>query len=183
MTTDDMKNAWRDTARGLDNAAASPTDMSRITNRRSMTALDRLANRYLRFSLIAVIAAPLSFIFLNRTVFPFAHGEWLAIAFAAFFLLASAIDAWLFQRIGRIDCRTMSVNEVITRAMDVRRSHLRAMMALIPMAACLIGFYAWLVGGDIEILLGMAAGAAVGLTLGLRVFRRFMADYRDLADA
>lgn len=182
MNDNELKSAWRETAQGFGNGANAPQNITDLCTGKHSTTLDRLRNRYLRFALASMICCPLSLMFLNRELFPYEHAPVVTIAFILYMLTASVMDCWLFQGIGSIDCLHMSVSEVYAKAMYYRRKHLQFMMVLIPMAAIVVSLIVWFVGVEPSIVFSMICGAAVGLLIGLRQFRAFMRDYRNLSE-
>ena len=90
------------------------------------------------------------------------------------------MDYWLWNKIRHIDPVAMTISTVAELALLYRKRHLQFMAILIPLAIGLIGLLAYAVSDDTAFLSGMSCGAAIGLMIGLIVFRRFMNDYRDI---
>lgn len=181
MNTEDMKTAWRDTAHSLKSGTSPERIVNDFRNKNPRTSLDRLRERYRRFAIAGMTACPTSCIFLNSRLFPDGDNLLLTVVFATYFLIASAMDWWLYLGIGRIDPLTMSVSEVITRAIYYRKKHLQFIIVLIPLAVIILGFLAYSCGGDIYFLTGMLLGGLAGLAIGLRALREFMRDYKNIA--
>lgn len=161
-----LRDCWRDTR------INTPGDF----DSRRRTALERLARRYLRFSLFALLIAG----YMPMTLARYVDSTPLIISFAAYLLICSAIDYYLYRHVQAIDVAEMPVGEVLERAMYCRKRHLQFVAALLPCAFTLLGWMAWCVSGNVYMLAGMATGAVLGLIVGTTVLRRFLADYRDL---
>ncbi|MDE6290654.1 MAG: hypothetical protein K2M16_03895, partial [Muribaculaceae bacterium] len=77
-----------------------------IINGKRRTALDNLAERYRRFSNLALILILMSFTWIfNPNMFPDNHSLGIAVgvAFAVYALIASIMDRWLYQGIRSIN--------------------------------------------------------------------------------
>lgn len=153
-----------------------------IVSGRQKTALQNLAARYRRFSVIGgiVILIGVSYCF-NDNIFP---GDPLfriifGAAFALFGMVASLIDQWLYLGIRSIDVNTMSVKQVIDKALLYRKRHLQTVAVLFPSALALISFMVWKMH-NLFFLSGAVAGFIVGLAIGLRQLLNFLADYRAI---
>lgn len=154
-----------------------------IINGKCRTALQRLAQRYKRFSNMALcfilMCIPLGF----QRILPDCTAKWFIVAlYGVLMLVSSTMDRWLYIGISSIDVATMTVSEVIRLATFYRKRHLQFIMILLPMALLFLGGMFWLVSDDKDTfyLGGMITGAVVGLVIGLREFRKFMDDYRDI---
>lgn len=175
----ELKKKWQETriGRGDDNK------LEEIISGKRRTALQNLALRYKRFSifsLIMIISCP---VLLGLSdILPDTTAKWIVLALmGVYFLTVSIMDNWLYEGVKSIDCVTMPVTEVISKAAYYRAWHLKFVMILIPVALLILGGLAWVATSDRYFLMGMAAGALVGIALGTRQFRKFMADYRDIA--
>lgn len=182
---DNLQNDWQN---AVINRHGDP-DLDIIVNRRRTTALQSLAKRYRIFSAISAIAIIfIPFVFMRiptDTAASWATGIFTGI----YFLTASVMDSWLASGVSSIDCSTMSVSEVIRRAMLYRKRHLQFMMVLIPMAVILIGGLIYITLNDLSVidgadrryfLFGIVCGALAGVAIGIGQFMQFMRSYRDL---
>lgn len=175
---EDLKNCWS-------GARFSHSSNEHPDNRRK-TALATLATHYKRFSTITLILALCMPIWLWGAL-QYENGVniWIKLGGVAFGMLycltASFMDRWLYNGVSNIDVATMPVAEVFRLTFYYRKKHFQFMGILIPMAVIFIGALAWLLSGDIWSIYGMIAGGLVGLTLGIREFKRFMEEYRDIA--
>lgn len=177
-----MKIAWRDTNRNFDSRISQEEIMNEFRQRNPRTSLDRLRTRYKRFVAVALVAAfPCSMVFLKSDLVSGEGRIWLAIAFAAYFILCASMDFWLYLGIGKIDPLTMSVSEVIGRAMFYRKRHLQFIAVLIPVAIALISFMAYQIGCDVYLISGMAIGGCIGLAIGSMQLIEFMRDYKSIS--
>lgn len=174
--TDRLKQTWQDTRfRQPDR-----NHIDEILEGKRSTALQNLARRYRRFSLICGACIITSLSFLNIRFIPEADRLLLSGAFALYFFIASMMDLWLSNGITKIDCLRMSVSDVARKAFFYRKRHFIFMAILIPMAIMLFTLTARTLTDDMLILACMGIGALTGLALGIREFCQFMADYRDI---
>lgn len=165
-----LHDCWRDTR-------INTPDNQSFDHRRH-TALERLALRYRRISLLALLMAGYIPLTLGRYVEDTTSRIILMAAFAAYMLVCSAMDYYLYRSVRVIDVATMAVGEVLARATHCRKRHLQFVCVLLPCAFALLGYMAWCVSGHVWMLWGMAAGALFGAILGTSILRRFLADYR-----
>lgn len=175
---DNLKKQWQETK--FDNRADY---IQSIIDGRRRTALQNLASRYKRFSIIATVMIVLCPVMLGLSdILPDSTPKWIVLAFMSiYFLTCSIMDNWLHEGIKSIDCITMTVAEVTRKAAYYRSRHLKFMLILIPMAVLILGGLAYVATSDRYFILGMTTGALIALALGSRQFLRFMADYRDLS--
>lgn len=166
-----LKDCWRDTR-----ISAPET----YFDDRRRTALERLATRYRWFAVMTLVLA----LYCPLTICHYIEDHSLSFAVAIFFalylLMCSAMDWYLYSGIRAIDVAAMPVDEVLTRAMHCRKRHLQFMCILVPCAAALLGAIFYAMGTNPYVLWGMITGAIVGLLIGARQLRRFLADYRSL---
>lgn len=178
---EEIKKNWRDARFRAD----TPEYMQAAIDSRRMTALQRLAARYNRFSNLALICILWCPFFALSHIIDVSDQRLriaLAIYAGVYFLTCSAMDRWLCHGIRRIDCATMPVSEVLRLSLFYRKRHLQFMIILIPMAVVFVGGMAWLGGADEPYFIaGIITGALFGLALGIRQFLLFMSDYRDIA--
>lgn len=176
---DNIKQEWRD----LRFHSVNPNQCENILSGHRRTALQRLADRYLRFSNMALIFTPIMPFSVYYVLFrdsPASGGiAW--VIFAIFYFgLCAAMDRWLYYGIRGIDCTTMTVSGVAHKAMFYRKRHLQFVLVLIPLAILLIGGFLYLTDTDPNVLTGVIVGSIVGLTIGLYNLLQFMTDYRTL---
>lgn len=168
---DDLKKQWNDTRfRGPD-----PESIDNALLGRKKTALQNLERRYRQFSVMSLVA--ISFCILFARLMPEDNRLLFMILMAVYFFTASMMDLWLSNGISKIDCSTMRVSEVAKKVMLYRKRHFQFMAILIPAALGLIIFMMW---GNREIIGGAVVGALLGAGLGIRAFREFMKDYREV---
>ncbi len=176
---DEMKKNWQNTNISIPGSSDS-YDM--IINGKRKTALDSLARRYRWFSNMALfflVMVPLNL--LNLHIFPDMKGRMtVVIWFCTFFIISSVMDRWLYNGIKRIDVLTMSVSEVVEKALYYRKWHIRFIFILLPMALGCLALVAYQID-DPYVRLGMLAGFLVGVGMGIRQLLDFLADYRSIA--
>lgn len=172
-----MKDKWNviDFKSGIDDRI-----IRNIIAGRRVTALDRLEKRYRRMGVLCLIFAvliPLEMLFVFDV-----EERWLLFwTFAAFFLVAASMDFWLSNGIATINVYDMSVSEIVNKAMGYRKRHLQFELVLIPMAAILIAeLGSFLAKGNAGIWIAIAVGGLVGLSIALRLFFKFMRDYKRI---
>lgn len=179
MTPNQLTSAWQ--------AAGEKSDKdSRLGqfDPRRRTALERLADRYRRFYTIALIMIPTSFmIFSNSHLLPELRNRVLiGVVFSIYFLTSFLMDRYLYHGVREIDCYSMTVNEVASRALKLRRFHLRCMAILLPVALAMVGLALYMFSFDFYFILGVGAGAFVGGLIGFFQYKEFMKEYRTLID-
>lgn len=153
-----------------------------VTDGKRLTALQSLARRYKRFSIIALAVIPCSLGMLNLRFMTERTRLILVIGYAVFMFISSVMDSWLSRGISSIDCSRMSVSEVARKAMFYRKRHLQFMMILLPIAFALVGYIIFNSIANVYLCVGLIVGVLFGGAVGLRGFFDFMADYRTLTD-
>ncbi|MDE7414678.1 MAG: hypothetical protein K2N05_12935 [Muribaculaceae bacterium] len=182
MTPEEIKQTWREAAQRI----SQPTldEYERMYRNKKETALESLAKRYHRFSMLGFAMVLCSFGWMGCHL-PFETEESKYIVSGVmmiYFGLCAIIDRWLYKGVCSIDCYTMTVSEVIAKAMYYRKKHLQSMVFLIPCAIAVVGLMAYSFKSEKYILYGMAAGAIVGLVIGSFQFREFMDEYRKIKE-
>lgn len=176
---DKMKRAWHSVGNSIERGNAhSPTELSRKT-----TALDRLRNRYQRFSIASALLIFGSFMIFSRG--ELSDSPWnlyLGIAYAVYFATAAVMDFVLWKGVGTINPVEMSVTEVASLSLHYRKRHLQCVAVLLPFAIAILAFTAYAFIGNTYFLYGIFAGTALGAVIGSLQFRRFMSDYRKLSE-
>lgn len=182
MTQEEIKKTWREGATRL--YRPTPDDYEGMYRDRKETALETLARKYKRFSMVGLAMVFCSFGWMGAHL-PF-HSEEMKFTvsgvMAVYFAICSLIDHWLYKGVSSIDCYRMSVQEVIEKAMYYRKKHLQSMMLLLPMALCVVGLMGYGLSGDRYLLYGMAAGGLAGILIGTIQFREFMSEYRKIKE-
>lgn len=176
---DDLKKNWQNANVSL-NQNSNAYDS--IINGKRRTALENLAERYRRFSNIALMLILLSFTWIfNPNMFPENHRLSIAVgvSFAIYALIGSIMDRWLYQGIRSIDVVTMPVSEVIRKALFYRKRHLQFIAILLPIVLAIIGGMAWSMD-NLYFRLGILVGFIAGTAIGLRQLMAFLADYRTI---
>lgn len=182
MTPDEIKQTWKQAAQRI----SQPTidEYERMYRNNKETALESLANKYKRFSIIGFAMVFCSVGWMASGL-PFESPEWKFIVSAVmmvYFGCCACIDRWLYKGVSSIDCYTMTVSEVIDKAMYYRKKHLQSMIFLIPFALLVVGLMAYSFKADVYILYGMGAGFLVGIIIGTFQFKEFMSEYRKIKE-
>lgn len=172
---ENLKQCWGDVSFHVDNGNMN----------RRLSALQSLALRYKRFSVLGMVFALITPITLFEMLYKQEYCDIgmtiVVIAFAEiYFLLASCMDKWLYNGISGIDLSRMSVSDVCRCAYYYRKKHFQFMAVLIPMAMILVGTLVWILSDDIYFILGVVAGGIVGLVSGIFQFRAFMVEYKEI---
>ena len=182
MNIEEMKKAWEQTDMRLSSLEAETSRLAQSASRRRHTVFDNLRNRYRRFSIVASTMVCVMVLYAVAELWPGPYSVWISLAMSIYFIVVSVMDYSIYRRLSEIDIDTMSVSEVTRTVISCRRRHLQFMAVLIPSCILLLGILVWQAFDDEYMLLGMCAGAIVGVIIGIRSYRRFMADYRFLID-
>ena len=176
---DNLRKDWQDADVAIRRESES---YQNIINGKRKTALQNLADRYKRFSIMGIILIMLSLSYcFNPNIFP-GDSRWriiISVAFALYALTASVMDRWLYNGIRSIDVGTMPVAEVIGKALFYRKRHLQFIAVLLPFVLAIIGAYAWK-GDNIYFRLGILVGFIVGTAVGIFQLMNFLSDYRAI---
>ena len=176
---DNLKKDWQDTNVAIQTEAKS---YDKIINGKRRTALENLAERYRRFSNLALILILLSFSWIfNPDMFPGNQGLRIAVgvSFAVYALIASIMDRWLYKGIQSIDIVVMPVSEVVRKALFYRKRHLQFIVILLPVVLSIIAVMAWSMD-NLYFRLGIVVGFIAGVAIGVRQLLAFLADYLDI---
>ena len=179
MTIEEMRRAWTETADRLERLEGNFTarrEEAMAGKRR--TALDSLASRYKRFSLISLLFVFISPLYLVNHVFDDRYGILIPIFMAAYFGIASCMDWWLYKKVSSIDISLMPSEEVVSTVALCRRRHFQFMVILIPL---MIGMVVLFILGSEQnkyMIISICFGIIIGLILGLRQLINFMHDYK-----
>ncbi len=175
---DNLRKDWQDSDVSISPESAT---YDKILSGKRKTALQNLAQRYLWFSNMALVFLVIvPFNILNPHIFPDMRCRMLILLwFCAFFIICSVMDRWLYLGIRQIDVLTMTVSEVVEKALYYRKWHIRFIFILLPLALGCLGLLAYVVD-DFYMRLGMVAGFLVGVALGIRQLLNFLADYRAI---
>lgn len=179
-----LTKEWRQLSDSIDRIDPDKTkpDMHNV-NLRRQTALQRLAIRYRRFSIMALCCTPMAMVFLNSSVFTGPNRLYLFFIYVVIMLLAAAFDWWLYRKISSISVTEMPVIEVLHKAWMCRKRHLQFIAYFLPVDILFIGLMFTLSDGSISFLCGIIAGTVIGLIIGLKNLRHFMADYREIFES
>lgn len=182
MTHEEIKATWREASRRL--YAPTPEEYEKMFRERKETALEKLTAQYKRFSIMGCVMMIVSFCyFLFPTNLIVPHMQiWLVIAFMLYFATCSCMDYWLYKGVGGINCYTMTVKDVVEKAMYYKKKHHLFIAILLPMAVGIIGLLMYTFQFEKALVIGVLAGAIIGGAIGYRKYLDFMAEYKNLAD-
>ena len=183
MNEDEMKKCWRRISGAKDNETLMReafTNGAKTAERR--TALMRLADRYRRFIFISgvmMISGPTWMV--NHSIATELRPV-LTILIMVYFG-ACGVSAWyLHRKVKEIDVVSLPTSRVINLAAGCRKTHLRNILILLPMALILLSILAWNYREESAILYGLGAGIIAGVLTGLNILRIFMNEYKNIAD-
>ncbi|MDE7402049.1 MAG: hypothetical protein K2M87_01405 [Muribaculaceae bacterium] len=154
-------------------------------SKKRQTALQSLADRYRRFSRMALIFAILSpcwmFGLLRHSLNTTDISAYLFQAYMVlYFLLAFFMDKWLAKGISKINVAEISVAEVCRLAYYYRKKHFQFIAILLPLAIILIVWLAMLLSTEKYLIYGVVTGALVGIAIGAYKLSQFLEEYRDI---
>ncbi len=180
MSEQELKDAWRREGHNL----SSNVDMPSMTvNTRRTTALQRLADRYRRFSFMGLMLAFLGIVTgLNPHIIDTEYRLVYIVWYSGLMLVCAVIDRYLYMKVSDINVVTMPTMTVIKRAMECRKLHLRSICFLLPLAIGFVSFIAWVFSDEKYALYGIVCGFTLGLVVGLFKLAEFMRDYRNIFD-
>lgn len=144
------------------------------------TSLIRLANRYKRFSIISFIFSFVGIFFVQMPIFDSQMRYVLCIALMLYFMTASCMDYFLYNRIKSIEISLMTTSEVLEKVISTRKLHFIFMLILLPMASGLVTLLILAFPSDSEIIWGFCAGAIIGLGIGIMKLIDFLKDYKNI---
>ena len=181
MEEDKLKIYWRILNKMSQNNEINMEMINKIFNDElKQTSLNRLAKRYFRFSVCAII---MSFVSLFYVQIPLFQG-WIKFALCAYmslyFIIASCMDYYLYNRIKMIDILTMNTSEVFRRLAGTKKLHFIFMAILLPLAIGLVIFLCLAFTDEKEVIYGLIFGAIIGLGIGIMKMMDFLRDYRNL---
>lgn len=182
MDNDRIKQIWDQTDSRLTELERQTADLARQSREtRRRTALERLIERYRRFSIVGILLAVM---IMMQTISGFYQGPYGIAAGVTGVLLGcicSIMDRWLWAKLKAIDITRMGVAEVSARAILCRRRHLQFICFSVPMLFLMIAFILLSKDVNIYMIYGIISGALVGFVLGLRELACFLSDYRTLS--
>ena len=176
---DEMKKNWQDINVTI---PGKPGSYEAIINGKRKTALQNLAERYKRFSVMGIVLILLSASYcFNPSIFPgdFRWRIFMGVSFGIYALIASVMDMWLYNGIQSIDIVRMPVTEVIAKALFYKKRHLQFIAVLLPIVLGIIGAIAWK-SDNIYFRLGILFGFIIGSATGVFHLLNFLADYRTI---
>lgn len=177
MTNEEIKKTWNEAARKFYRPTTEEFEI--MYREKKETALERLADRYRRFSRLGIVMS-IMWVFFSLSHFFIAIGplKWVVCALMIVYCaLCSCIDHWLYKGVSSINCFTMTVSEVASKALYYRKRHLQSMMFLFPFAFLMVGLLAYSLKAEPFMIYGILAGMLFGLALGYNQFRQFMKEY------
>lgn len=178
---DNIRRAWTSMGHSLSNLTPNDIPTDKLSNMK--TALDRLAEKYKRFSILALVMIIASSLLFSRDeLLGRPWNIYLPIAYGCYFCICSVIDQWLYNGIRSINPLTMTITEVAQKAMFYKKRHIQSIFLLLPMAAAVIIATACAFSFDSYLLIGMITGGLIGVALGVMQLCRFLAYYRDLSE-
>ncbi len=179
MEFEEMKRIWNDSFSRLDSQQQTEILTSVQSSRRS-TALQDLSKRYLRFACLSGVMTVLSLAYFTSALIPESMRYTTGIAFAVYFCIACVMDLYLYREVSSINLAADTVDSVIRQSIRCRKLHLTFILILLPLAFSMIGLLIYTFDAERYMVLGIIAGFIVGALMGIRQFRKFMAEYKEL---
>lgn len=181
---DNIRKAWREMGTAFNAESYSDTPES-LNNKR--TTLDRLRRRYMTFIIISIssgiIYSPVLLHLGSLGFLPYNLRWPVAISFMLMLLIEAGMDFWFWKGTGRISPLTMTVSELSSMALYYKKCHIKAVMVCMPIAISWVAFFIYAASlANFFPIFGIITGAAIGLFIGIRALKRFMAEYKSLYD-
>lgn len=181
----EIKEMWQSINSRLDSLENNLVDYSRQAMDGNLKSVrDRLAAKYKRisiFSFLFCFLIPASF--WTNNMYSDAGHEYtvaLCIIFFIFFLTGGLMDMWLYNEVMNLDPGIITVSDMAKRSVELRHRHHIFQFILIPFAIFVLGFMAYGVADDTNVIIGMCVGGVLGLLIGIRCYLKMMEDYRSL---
>lgn len=165
MNIEDIKPRWQ--------SARQAINPGQEFDNRRRTSLQRLADRYRRFALLALVLTGVNI----PALIQFCSLECI-VGFVLIMLASSAMDFYLMLCIRSIDPSAMPVHDVLFRIMDCRRKHLTFVAVALPCVFLWCAYLGYSHRLDVYFLGGIVSGGMIGLAIGIRMLLRFLDDYR-----
>lgn len=179
MTIEEMEKAWRSLSSRLEKLEFEQQNLLDNAMRKRRTALDDLALRYKRFSMIGLCCIIPNILFAMSPIIESAdYRIWIVAYASCYFLMAAIMDYWLYKGISGMDILAMSVAQVNSLCRFYRKRHHQFMMILFPLAVGFVALLCFACRLDTYFIFGIATGGFLGLVLGTRQYLKFMRDYR-----
>lgn len=169
MEIDEVKSNWQSAKNNIRQDLGPHSGKNK-------TALQRLGDKYCRFSIMSLI---IMFIGPNVLFNAGIRSVWFIAGYFILLGAASVIDRYLANSIRAIDPAHMSVTEVLERTMKCRRIHVRFVAIAAPFAIFWCAGAAYIMQANIYIFYGICTGGFVGLIVGINVLMNFLNDYRE----
>lgn len=175
MSPDEMKQLWQQmNANPQYDSKDSAALIDGVTSGRITSARDQLMRRY---RMMSAIVCPIG-IFAS---IPLWHEMvwWQILYLVLFFIVAAAMDIWLYRGIKSIDLTREGVQRVSERVRYYRKWHLTFQAILIPFSAGLVMVYFSLYD-DPFYRNTLWFGLAIGLIFGFIVWLQMMRAYKKM---
>lgn len=170
MKIDEVKDSWQSARNNIRPAGDALASEGR------KTALQRLGDKYSRFSTMSLILMLLGPNLMYQTGL---KSIWLV---AGYFILCAAgsiTDRYLARAIRAIDTAAMPVAEVLRRTMKCRTIHMRYVVLAMPFAIFWCAAAAYVLQANIYTVWGIIVGGLTGLAIGINILAGFIRDYRE----
>lgn len=150
-----------------------------ISKKSHLTSLDRLARKYLAFSILSFTMIWVWIMIGINGIDDINFHTSTVVALCLYFLTASTMDAWLWWKIKALDPSTMQVDTFNRSLLRYRRIHHIFMAILIPMAMALITLILLEFPHDPYFIAGVVSGQIIGVAIAITQYLRFMHLYRE----
>lgn len=181
MTSQEIRRTWAEAA--VNYYRPSDDELENIFRNKKHTSLDNLARKYKRFSNLGLVFICLSACWFFTLPFKDDTLRYVVIgAFILYFGSLSILDRWFYYGVSKINCYTMTVKEVVEKALYYKKKHLLSVVCILPFAAAVIGLFAYSLITDPIMIYAMIVGGVVGLIIGSFQLFKFMNEYKNIID-
>lgn len=175
---EDLKRKWKETR--FNNPGIN--QMESVVNGKRHTALQRLADRYKRFSIVGVLLSAYSICLMFNHIFPEQSRLYIGILFLFGTSVSATVDYNLYKRVKRLNVAEMNTSEIIREIYSVRKIHLLYLFFGIPWAATTIGYIAYCCAENAYLMWGILCGTIIGLCIGIYNLLQFLHDFREISN-
>ncbi len=188
MELDEIKNAWNDMNKRLEQAESLNKRMIEdMLDSRQQSAKEKLMKYEVFFLVMCFACVPFFTLFLYAGIYPFG----LTMLFNSLMILAGIWQIYKIYLLRQMDINTCSTSELLNKAIRfkviTRLRTIVGMALLLPLIAIMFILDARLLKP--EIIIGMCVGAVIGLGIGLTMFFKHLKDidslvksYKDLKE-
>lgn len=188
---EEIQQMWEQVNQRLDRLDTSIVDESaRIATSNIKSARRRLLRRdkiMIFYCFICAGVFPIGFALVPATedgIVGLGVGYWRIVTVSImliYFLLCAFSTIYLYLKVQDINLMSMSIEEIAERTREIKKCHLRIELVNLTCAVLVLCelFYVLSIGNRWLLIPGLI-GLIIGLSIGLPLFFRYMADYRKM---